>query len=57
MVSTRRLNLREFLAGITNHPINRIGEILTGRLTAVTAVRTGHTEMAGWPDAHDIRKM
>jgi hypothetical protein len=56
MVSTRRLNLWEFLAGITDHPINRIGEVLTGRLTALAVVGTGHTEMARWPDAHDIRK-
>jgi acyl-CoA synthetase (AMP-forming)/AMP-acid ligase II len=41
----------------------RIGENLSpepeaGRLTALATVRTGHTEMAGWPDAYDndIRK-
>jgi len=49
--------LREFLAGLADHPTNRIDEILTGRLTVLTAVRNGaHGE---WPGAgsSDIRKM
>jgi hypothetical protein len=36
--------LREFLAGIADHQISRIDEILTGRLNILTAVGTGHTE-------------
>jgi hypothetical protein len=37
-------DLGEFLAGIADHPINHIDEILTGRRTILTAVGTGHTE-------------